>query len=154
MNSSASMAQQGKINENASIKDRHSIIIQQPIDHVWSLITDISRWTEWNANISNVSIDGTIAAGTSFKFRIGRMMTHSQIQLFEAPHSFSWTGKNALVKRIYTWSLEKDDDQTIITVATSLQGVFTVLIENHRSVYNELINWLESLKIKAEEGPL
>ena len=88
--------------------------------------------------------------GTKFDWKIGRMNLSSQIQLMEKPGVIAFTGKSTLVKRIYVWSFETDDKQTIASLSTSLQGWFTVWVENHRSVYNELLSWLELLKQKAE----
>ena len=150
MNNTISLAQDGKINENASIKDQHSIIINAPIEKVWSIITNISEWESWNGDVKNVKINEEPKVGTPFKWKIGRLSTSSQIQSLDKPTTFSFTGKSSFVKRIHVWSLETDDEQTIATLATSLQGVFTVWVENHRSVYNELLNWLESLKQIAE----
>lgn len=150
MNQTISLAQEGKINENASIKDQHSIIINAPIDQVWKIVTDISNWADWNSEVKKVSISEELKVGTTFKWKIGRMNSSAQIQLLEEPNTFAFSGKSSLVKRIYVWSLETDDNQTIATLGTSLQGLFTVWVENHRSVYNELLNWLECLKQKAE----
>lgn len=150
MNNTISLAREGRINENASIKDKHSIIINAPIENVWGIITDISNWAEWNNDVKNVRISESVQEGSHFKWTIGRMTAASQIQLFDRPTTLSWSGKSNFVKRIYVWSLEKDEDQTIVALSTSLQGLFTVWVENHRSVYNELLNWLESLKQKAE----
>lgn len=148
-----SLAKEGKINDNASIKDQHSIIINASVEQVWDILVDISHWTDWNNQVKNVElVDSNLTVGSQFKWTIGRMKSSSEIQLLDKPNTLSWTGKSNFVKRIYVWSLEKDDDQTIATVSTSLQGLFTVWVENHRSVYNELLHWLESLKHKAENG--
>ena len=150
MKQTISLAQEGKINENASIKDQHSIIINAPIERVWNIVSNVAAWPEWNGEIKNLKISEPPVEGTKFDWKIGRMNLSSQIQLMEKPGVIAFTGKSTLVKRIYVWSFETDDKQTIASLSTSLQGWFTVWVENHRSVYNELLSWLELLKQKAE----
>lgn len=152
MNRTNALAKEGKINENASIRDQHSTIIKAPIQHVWDILTNLSDWPSLFKEIKSMKVEGEIKEGTTFSWTLGRYKANSEIQKYDMPNLLTWTGKSNWVKRIYVWSLEADEDQTIVTVSTSLQGVFTVMVENHHKVYRELINWLEALKIKAEEG--
>lgn len=145
------LAQKGKINENAGIRDSHATIINADIDKVWNILVDMENWPTWNPEVKKVTMDGEVEVGTNFKWIQGRTHGNSQIQKVDKPHTLSWTSKAKLVKRIYVWSLESDEGQTIATVSASFQGTFVVLAENHQKVYNELLNWLELLKNKAEE---
>ncbi|GAB4239352.1 MAG: hypothetical protein Tsb0034_15370 [Ekhidna sp.] len=151
MNRTIALAKEGKINENASIKDQHSIVINAPIDKVWDILIDLQNWKEWNSDVKKMDVEGPIKAGTKFNWTIGRLKAQSQIQLIDKPQTLAWTEKSSWVKRIYVWSLEQDENQTLVTLSSSLQGVFTVLVERHSKVYDELLNWLESLKKKSEE---
>lgn len=152
MNRSIALAKEGKINENASIRDQHSIIINAPIEEVWEILTNLKEWPSWYGNVKRMEVDEMVEEGTQFKWTLGRVKSISQIQRLARPNTFSWTGKSKWVKRIYVWSLEADENQTIVTVSSSLQGTFTVLVENHQKVYTQLINWLECLKSKSEKG--
>lgn len=145
------LAQKGKINENAGIRDSHAIIINADIDKVWDILVDMENWPAWNPEVKKVTLDGDVAEGTNFNWIQGRTHGSSQIQSVNKPSTLSWTSKAKLVKRIYVWSLESDEGQTIATVSASFQGTFVVLAENHQKVYNELLNWLELIKNKAEE---
>lgn len=150
MNSLNALAVEGKINENASIRDQHSTIINAPIEKVWAILSDLENWPNWNSDVKKMELSGKVEEGTKFQWTIGRLKANSQIQHLYAPTTLTWTGKTNWVKRIYVWSLEPDDKKTIVTVSTSLQGFLTVLVENHQRVYNELLHWLEALKNKAE----
>ena len=151
MKETIELAQKGQINSDASIKDQHSIIIQAPIDKVWKIITEVTKWKDWNPQVKHLVVQQEIQLGSTFQWKIGRMSATSQVQLMDKPHTFAISGKSTLVKRIYVWTLEADDDQTIATLGTSLQGLFTVWVENHRSVYQEIHNWLDCLKSEAEK---
>lgn len=145
------LAKKGKINENAGIRDSHSIIINADIDKVWDILVDMENWPTWNPEVKKVILEGKVEEGAYFKWLQGRTNGKSQIQKVEKPSNISWTSQAKFVKRIYVWSLESDEGQTIATVSASFQGTFVVLAENHQKVYNELLNWLELLKNKSEE---
>ncbi|MEO1255120.1 MAG: SRPBCC family protein [Bacteroidota bacterium] len=151
MKSLNKLAQEGKINEHASIRDSHSIIINASIDNVWKILTDIDHWNSWNNTVKTTKLEGNLVEGSFFDWRQGRNQIKSQIQLLKKPTSFAWTSESKWVKRISVWSLVSDENQTIATVSTSLQGPMVVIVENHQKIYDELLNWLECLKSEAEE---
>ncbi len=152
MNKLNALAKNGQINENAGIRDSHSTIINANIEKVWDILVDMESWPNWNPEVKKVTVNGEVAEGTTFKWIQGRTHGNSQIQQVKKPSSLTWTSKAKLVKRIYVWSLESDENQTIATVSASFQGALVVLVENHQKVYNELLNWLELLKKEAEEN--
>ncbi|MEQ9467879.1 MAG: SRPBCC family protein [Ekhidna sp.] len=144
------LAQKGQINENASIRDSHSTVINADIEKVWSILIDMEAWPTWNSGVKKVTVESEVAEGTVFRWIQGRTKGVSQIQSLKKPNTLAWTSKAKMVKRIYVWSLEADDNQTIATISASFEGAFVVLAENHQKVYDELLTWLESLKEKAE----
>lgn len=152
MNNLNALASEGKINENANIKDRHSIIINAPIDKVWGILINMEQWPSWNEKIKNVQIDGEVANGTNFKWTFDGKKFTSQIQSAAKPNMLSWTGKSSMAKSVHIWQLEDDENQTIASLATSLQGTFTILFNKHQKVYNDLLSWLQELKEAAENG--
>ena len=145
------LAKKGQINENAGIRDSHAIIINADIEKVWDVLVDMENWPAWNPEVKKVELDGEVAEGTNFKWIQGRTHGKSQIQTVKKPNTLAWTSKAKFVKRIYVWSLESDEGQTIATVSASFQGTLVVFAENHQKVYHELLNWLELLKNKTEE---
>lgn len=151
MNKLNALAKKGQINENAGIRDSHSTVINASIEKVWEVLADMEKWPTWNPDVRKVTLEGEVAEGTFFNWVQGRTHGVSQIQQVNKPFSLAWTSKAKMVKRIYVWSLESDENQTIATISASFQGAFVVLVENHQKVYNELLSWLELLKKQAEE---
>ncbi|MBV6644005.1 MAG: SRPBCC family protein [Cyclobacteriaceae bacterium] len=146
MNRLIDLAQEGKINENASVRDRQSIIINAPIEKVWDILVDVSKWPEWNGDIASTEQhqDGT------FTWHLGGTKIRSTFASKTKPTLLSWTGKALMVKAIHVWSLEKtDEDQTIVSAEESIQGLMTIII-GHRRLHSNLINWLTQLKKKSE----
>lgn len=150
MNRLNALAREGKINENASVRDQHSIIINQPIDKVWDVLLNLEEWSSWNPDVQQMKISDTLEVGTHFECQIGGKKSKSQIQQLKRPNLLSWTGTSSWIKRIYVWNLEADENQTIVTLSTSLEGFLTVLVISHQKVYSELLNWLQQLKENAE----
>jgi uncharacterized protein YndB with AHSA1/START domain len=151
MNRLNALAKEAKINENASIRDQHSIIINAPIDKVFTILKNVEEWPSWNPEITKAKASGPITEGSTFEWTHNQQKLTAEVQLFEEPTTLTWTGKTKWVKDIFVWQLDKDENQTIVTVGASLQGAFVILVKNHQRVYNELLRWLECLKKAAEK---
>ena len=145
------LAKDGKINEDASVKDVHSIIINAPIDKVWNILIQADQWPQWNSDIKSVAIEGEPNEDQSFKWNFDGTKFNAQFQKIEKLTTLTWTGKSKWSMSIHNWQLVADDNQTIATLSTSLQGTFVILANKHQKVYTDLINWLEKLKEKAEK---
>ena len=151
MDKTIELAKEGRINENASIKDQHSIIINAPIDKVWEILADLSNWPTWNEDISKVVVNGDLEEGSRFSWVYNGNKINAEIQLLKEPNELAWSGKARWVKEIYVWQLESDENQTIVTLSASLSGSFTIFVNSHQKVYRELIQWVECLKKAAEQ---
>ena len=146
------LAKDGKINENAGIKDRHSIIINTPVKKVWALIEAIENWPDWNSVVKRISIDGDVEEGTEFTWNLNGTKIDSQVERLQVQNILSCTGRSRWIKSIFVWQVESDDDQTIVTLSVSMQGLFSTFFKSHQNVYNDILGWLECLKTKAEEN--
>lgn len=146
------LAKEGKINEDASIKDSHSIIINASVDTVWGIIRDAKKWSEWNGDIKDVNVPGELTEGTEFAWTFDGTKYNATVQaLDDKGHTLSITGKSSWIKSVHVWQLENDDTQTIATLSASLERTFAVLMNKHQKVHNDLLNWLERLKELAEK---
>ncbi len=142
-------AKGGKINEDASIRDRQSLIINAPILKVWDTLTDVNNWPSWNKEIKAAKCD-KIEAGAAFDWTIRHTHFASKFQVVDAPTLLTWTGKSKLVKSIFVWNLEASDQQTIVTVEESVEGFILPIFSNQSRLHDILVGWIEALKIKAE----
>ncbi len=150
MNELNALAKEGKINQNASIKDGHSAIINTSLDKVWGLLINIEQWPEWNTVIKSVKAEGETKEGMNFSWNLNGTKIQSQIQYIAPKNTISCTGKTKWVKSIFVWQLESDENQTIVTLNASMQGIFATMFKSHQKVYNDLIQWLQNLKTAAE----
>ncbi len=145
------LAREGRINENASIRDRQSSIVNAPIENVWNLLTNINSWSEWSSEIKSINCE-KVEEGALFKWTIRHTKMHSSIQAMKKPNLFAWTGKSSFIKTIFVWNLEESENQTLITVELSVEGLVIPLFNNPSKLHDLLLNWLNALKTKAERN--
>ena len=151
MEHSNALARAGKINEEANIKDQHSIVINASIEKIWDKLIDVQNWSSWNKQIGKVSGPARLAQDSSFLWSNSGKKASATVQLFRPPGELAWTGKSPWIKEIYVWSLETDENQTIVTLKASMEGKFIFLVHSHLKVYHALLSWLEALKTASEE---
>jgi uncharacterized protein YndB with AHSA1/START domain len=150
MNELESQAREGRINENASIRDRQAAIINAPIEKVWKILTLVNEWPNWNPEIKSARAE-KVQARESFDWHIKHSHFQSIFQVVNEPTLLTWTGKSKLVKSIFVWNLEASDNQTIVTVEESIEGFVIPLFNNHSKLHDILIDWLKALKSEAEK---
>lgn len=151
MKSLEAQALEGKINENASIRDRQSAIVNAPIEKVWDLLVNVNDWPDWNPEIKSAKCD-KVEPGAEFEWTVRHTHLHSKFKVVDEPTLLTWVGKGKLTKMIFVWSFEASDEQTIITVEQSVEGIVLPLFNNHSKLHDILIDWLEALKAKLEEA--
>ncbi len=143
------IAKEGRIDEDASLMDRQSIIINAPIEKVWNHLVDAEKWPTWNSDVKWVKVDE--ADPYSFKWHHHGHTISSTFQYIKAPYGLSLTAQFGLVKAIYLWTLDStDEDQTVATVQQSFKGFMLFLFMNHRKMHEDLLNWLDQLKKVGE----
>ncbi|MFY0598677.1 MAG: SRPBCC domain-containing protein [Cyclobacteriaceae bacterium] len=150
MEASNKLASQGRINQNASLRDKQAVIVNAGIDKIWEILIDFSKWNEWNDQIKPVKID-KVEEGAQFVLKLNGSTIKSSIQKISKPELLTWTGVNKGLKSIHIWRLEETDgNQTIVTTEESMQGFFTIFA-GHRKLHETLVYWLNKLKEEAEK---
>ncbi len=150
MNSLESKARKGKINKNASIRDRQSIIINAPVERVWEVLTNINKWPDWYEDIRSASCDKVELNGP-FEWSLKSTRLKSHFQLVDPPNMLAWTGSSKMVKAIHVWNLEAADSQTIVTVEKSIEGFLIPVFNRQSKVHDDLMAWINALKIESEK---
>jgi uncharacterized membrane protein len=82
--------------------ERASIMIDAPIEVVWSVFTDVERWPTWASSFTTVElIDGPMRLGAKARIRQPRLPTVVwEVTRWEPGHSWTWTatGPGALTE--------------------------------------------------------
>lgn len=143
-------AAEGRIDENADLTDRQSIVINAPIDEVWAYIHEVEQWPEWNKNISGVALKGD---GQDFNWHYDGRKFQSTFMKVEKPSSLAWIGTSGWIQSVYAWSLDATDtNQTVVSVEEGYKGFLLFLFMGHQKVHSNLLSWLNQLKQVAEKS--
>lgn len=117
------------IDHNAPLKAEKEILISAPLEKVWSVITDIDQWSEWQPDVTSSKLDGSLATGTKFYWKAKGLNITSTIQTLEPMQSIGWTGKSLGMQAIHIWVFEKHKDGTYVKTEESLSGWFPRILK-------------------------
>ena len=146
-----SLAHDGKINEEASVKDKQSIIIHASVEQVWSKIINIDQWPTWNRQVTQTAISSA-EEGALFKWTMNGEHFASKITLADQPTTFSFVSKSKMLKMVTLFHLDEvGDHQTAVIIEGSMQGLKTLFTHKHRRTHESFLQLLEDLR-KSFEG--
>lgn len=141
-----SLAQEGRINEEASVKDKQSIIIQKPIEEVWERLTNINKWSNWNSQVSHESADD-ISENGQFTWVLNGNTLQSKITLLRKPVAFSFVSRTNLLQMATVFKLEEiSNNETAVEMEGSMEGLKTIFVYKHRKTHKSFLKWLEDLQ--------
>lgn len=128
------------------------IHVVAPAQMVWDTVAGVGDWPQWNPGISEVSIDGPIAEGTTFSWRAGRSKIVSVFRLVDPPRAVGWTGKTFGVKAVHTWEISADAGGVRLRTEESWSGPLAGLLKKKlNAMLSEAIDKsLEITKAEAE----
>ena len=131
---------------------RKEILIAASIEKVWSTLTEIERWPEWQSDVAVVKLEGPLAVGAIFRWKAKGLKIKSTIKELEPRRRIGWTGSSIGMKAIHIWILESQTRGTRVITLESLSGWFSRLLKIFAPNFLEksLINSLQVLKIQAE----
>ncbi|MFM9986343.1 MAG: SRPBCC family protein [Flavobacteriales bacterium] len=140
------------INTNAPVKCSKSITINASIEKVWSVITNINEWANWQTDISNLKLNGDLKRNTTFNWKTGGAKIHSTIHTVEPSKNFGWTGKTFGMYAIHNWKLTELNGQTTVEVDESMEGFLAGLLKKsfNKNLEKGMVKWLELLKQECE----
>ena len=140
------------ININAPVIARNHMEIEAPIDTVWKVLTDIKGWTNWQKSVSETEVLGKIEEGTQFHWKAGGLAFKSKIHTSKPITEFGWTGTTMGASAIHNWTFTKKDNNTIIVVEESLQGLFPKLFKSYfqKNLDEGVLTNLRELKSYSE----
>ncbi len=90
---------------------------------VWALLCDISSWPDWQPDVERASIDGPVAAGTSFSWKTGPGSISSQLERVDPERVMAFSGSGMGAKIRHVFHLEPAQGSTRLTVTQSMEGL-------------------------------
>ena len=110
------------IDTNAPLFARKELFIEAPVEKVWNIQTDIERWSEWQSDITSATLQGKLAAGTTFKWKASGLSIVSTLHTVNPNHEIGWTGVSLGMFAIHNWTFKEQDNGTLVTTEESLSG--------------------------------
>ncbi len=141
------------INEKSPVKCSKSIQINASSEKVWAVLTNINDWSRWQNEISNPKLNGPLKPASTFNWKTGGAKIHSTLHTVETNQAFGWTGKTFGMFAIHNWTLEHQENQTLVTVNESMEGFLATLFKSsfNKSLEKGMLKWLELLKQECEK---
>jgi uncharacterized protein YndB with AHSA1/START domain len=143
-----------KINTKAPVQCSKSIIINAGPEIVWSILTGINQWPDWQNDISSSRLNGKLEAGTSFDWKSGGLSIHSVLHTVNPEKKIGWSGKSLGIFAIHNWTLINIDGKTEVHVEESMEGWPARLFKKplNKTLDNGMQVWLDLLKKESEKG--
>lgn len=92
--------------------------IDQPPQLVWDFLTDFSKAGKWMTGVEEISLikEGPIKIGTRLSFKARGKERESQVTALEQGKLIALTSTQGGVTATYTYSIESEGDNTLITL--------------------------------------
>src|SRR5690625_877555 len=110
------------INNNAPVVCKNTISIKASPQQVWSLLSDINKWPQWQTDIDNAVLHGTLKPQSNFIWKSSGVKIRSTLHTVHPNKHLGWTGKSVGMYAVHNWCLTKKDDETIVEVKESMEG--------------------------------
>ena len=141
------------IDQQAPAITRDEILIAAPLSTVWNVQTGVSRWPQWNTDVSSAAIDGPLAVGTVFRWSTaGLDDITSTIAEVIPERRIVWSGPAQGITAVHVWTLTPVQNGVLVKTEESWDGapVQENLGAMQSALDASLKSWLAKLKREAE----
>ena len=104
--------------------ERASIMIDAPVEVVWSVFTDVERWPSWASSFTSVELlDGPMRLGAKVRIRQPRLPTVIwEVTKWEPGRSWTWTATSPGARTDASHVLTRVGARTLAEQAISSSG--------------------------------
>ena len=144
-------ASKGKIDEKAAIKASGEIYINAPIDKVWSVLVNLSSWSRFDPNFSDIKLESIVAVGTKASFKIKGFPIQGTFAVVTPNQELTWVGTSLWTKAIDRHVVEAISNETTrLYLEESLSGIFVPLMFSSARLLSQHQGWLNAIKTFTE----
>ena len=141
------------VDQQAPAITHDEILIAAPLSTVWNVQTGVSRWPQWNTDVSSAAIGGPLAVGTVFRWSTaGLDDITSTIGEVIPERRIVWSGPAQGITAVHVWTFTPVQDGVLVKTEESWDGA--PVRENLRDMQSaldaSLTSWLAKLKREAE----
>lgn len=140
------------IDTNAPVFARKEIAIHAPVEKVWQIQTGIENWSKWQPDITSAKLEGTLAAGTTFRWKAKGLNIVSTLHTVKPHQQIGWTGISLGMFAVHNWTFEARGEATLVTTEESLSGWLTRLMKlfDPQFLEKSMESSLQGLKRKTD----
>ncbi|MEQ8236434.1 MAG: SRPBCC family protein [Syntrophomonadaceae bacterium] len=140
------------VNKGAPVFSSSEITITASLDCVWETLSEISEWPIWQSSVTEVKLEGLLNEASEFTWKADGITFKSKIHTMKPKIMFGWTGKTTGAYAIHNWTLSEQDNEIIVRVEESLEGVLPTLFRNYfqKSLDKGMLRNLKELKLASE----
>jgi uncharacterized protein YndB with AHSA1/START domain len=137
----------------AAARSQSTIVIDAPIDRIWSLVVDVDRWPSWNKAVQSARLDGDVAPGSVFKWTSGGFGVTSTFRTVQPMTHLSWTCVAFGAHAVHSWLFEPTARGVKVTTTETFDGWMPRLMPRtmQKMLDDTLPKLLASLKRAAEQ---
>lgn len=141
------------IHTEAPVITHRTILINAPVEKVWSVFGDIDRWPAWQKEIPSIKLNGPLQTGTTFDWKNKGLTIHSTLHTVDSLHKIGWSGTAFGSFAIHNWTFTAKGNTTEVAVDESMEGWLVWLLKGtfQTALDNSLTSWLAALKTAAEK---
>jgi uncharacterized protein (DUF169 family) len=130
-----------------------SAVIAATPTAVWTVLSDVGRWTEWYPDIRDVrGAPESIRQGDEFSFKTGPVAVKAHVDTASAGVMLRFAGKSRGSSSVYRFTLDSVSSGTRVTLAQTTDGLAA---KTMRGMLQKIANdstpaWLAALKLRVE----
>lgn len=131
------------------------IILDAPLDRVWTSVADIANWPAWNSQVAWISARIPLTPGARFEMRAFGQTVAGQVNLVDPSRQLVWSGRALAGGLVQGYTLQALDGKTHVTAEGTYKGLFPVLARQHakRHLRGLLQRQLEDLRQSVGHWP-
>jgi len=141
-----------RINEDAPVVARAQVLVAADPPAVWQVLTDLERWPDWKPEVRSVALQGALAPGSVFVWRVGPGTIRSTLHDVDPARRIAWTGSTFGIKAVDVFTFEPRGGATLVREEESWEGLIVRLFSGRfgRTLQSSLDSGLAQLKAEVE----
>lgn len=145
-------AKNGKIDEGAPVKSTSDIVIDAPVDRVWSVLVNLAAWPTLTPAIRNVRLESEVAVDTFFTFRLYSFPIRAQFAVVSSNRELTWTGRSLWFTAIDRLVVESVAGSTRLSIAEWFTGFLAIPLMSSARLKVQHEQLLSAFKHAAERS--
>ena|ERR1051325_2883745 len=142
------------VNVKAPVTVSKSIDINASPAKVWSVLTNINKWSTWQPDIKKAFMTGSLTKGSTFEWESGGAKIRSTVHTVQPLRAIGWSGNSMGIYAIHNWVMTTNGETVTLHVDESMDGFLAKILKGYlnKSLENSLGRWLVFLKNESEKN--